>query len=238
MDEIGNRTSEEDREFVAKPTDENTVENSESTAETKLFSSLRAELSQVATEIHERSGPVDHQAYIENLSDELARVEEIYRKTLDEGITDSSLDFSLPELYQPSVDPGLRTMSREWRGGGENYYSRLYGLLNQLDTVRCETQRVLQNKFGISPIMSVPGHSKFDPDLHEDNEAHRLPARTEDGDNNIYEQIRPGFVVNGEVMRKAYVKRYVEVSTPQSSQEARSSWREAKKSFDYGDDAV
>lgn len=185
------------------------LESTKLSPETGQFNELRLGLVARLNEIHEQNGPIDHQTYLKDLSGELTVLEAISQKILTEGISETSLDFDLPNLYQPRNDTGLRSLSREWRADDISYYSDFYKYLQNIDSARLEVQKEIEDKYSLSPIMSVAGYTKFDPDRHEDSEANRLPAENNEDNNTIYEQIRPGFTIDGKVVRKAFVKRYV-----------------------------
>jgi hypothetical protein len=107
--------------------------------------------------------------------------------------------FLLKDLFAPArMDP--LEVSRANRGEAAQ-------LLAALDELRAEAIDSLQARFAIEPIAPVPG-SVFDPLLHEDNPETRQTPPDPAKANSIYERVAIGFTKRGEVLERAWVKRY------------------------------
>lgn len=107
--------------------------------------------------------------------------------------------FLLNELFSPKrmdlleVTAANRTEARD--------------LVTYLDDARAELIDVLRSRFGIEPIAPVPG-SVFDPTWHEDNPSTRQTPPDPSKSNLVFERISVGFAKRGEVLERAWVKRY------------------------------
>lgn len=171
------------------------IQNCRSTLE-----SLKAELP---------SGPGDLRSLIESFSLRLEDIVKTKDMLASRDINDLDLDFDLPRLYQPG-DLGLDSI--DWRGQEAMYDS--YSELQKQFSVRIlpNIKSQIEQKHHLKPVEVNIGGT-FDVHTHVDNEFHRLPADARRGTrhNQIYALLRPGFIVNGEVKRKAMVKRFVEV---------------------------
>ena len=164
-----------------------------------MLESLRAELP---------SGPGDLRGYVESLSLGLEDIAKTKDMLASRELDDKDLDFNLPRLYQRN-DLGLGSVT--WKGR-EGEMSAYYRLLMQFDLIRSNIQSQIEQKHHLEPI-NAKLDSTFDPAIHEDNQFNRLPAGEKNRNNQIYESLRPGFIVGGKVKRKAMVKRFVAVET-------------------------
>lgn len=80
-------------------------------------------------------------------------------------------------------------------------------LIHQIDDLRAQVAKELQSRFGIEPITPVAG-TEFDPRWHEDNPSTRQTAPEPALANRVYERVSVGISKRGEVLERAWVKRY------------------------------
>lgn len=87
-------------------------------------------------------------------------------------------------------------------------------LADEIDDVRCRLLDDLGRRFDLQPIAPVPGQTRFDPTLHEDAPATRLTPTDPAQAQLIYAQISIGFQQRGQVLERAWVKRYANLDSP------------------------
>jgi len=108
----------------------------------------------------------------------------------------------IDRLYDAGVEREAWMLTRQDQSTKE--------LMNGYENLRYQASEWLHNQFGIEPIYPMPEVSKFDLSRDEDPAGGRpLTTTNADRDNLILQTLRPGVLVNGQVITKAIVKRAV-----------------------------
>lgn len=156
-----------------------------------------------------------YRACLQNALAYIAMIQERIIGTLGNGedpVKNTSLRNALTKYNeQPLFSPGRLSTEEE-----QQYLKTL----EEMGVFKRNLREWLKKEHAIDLLLPAEG-TKFDPKTQEDNEHHRLPARTKANGNDLYEIIRNGFTQNGKVVEKAYVKRFVLTeTTPETANEA------------------
>ena len=97
--------------------------------------------------------------------------------------------------------------------GGAGLKSRARAELRALETAilnyRRRLQQQLKQRHDFAPIHIVPYQTIFDPALHETTEMYSMPTSERDKDNRILGVERNGYQCGGEVLERAFVRRFL-----------------------------